>query len=400
MDLFFVYNEPMGLMDIDKLRIITQFSELGSENLKAIAEVCTLHQFKSGDILFQEGEEADSVYLLIEGFVEIWKNYRTGQRDILAKQETGNIVGEMAVIDELKRSATVIAGIDMEILKINRTDFINLLKHLPDLSFEFMKSISMLVRKSNENFINELEERNKTLEKKNRKILQMQDELVQKERLSTVGQFSSMILHDLRNPISVIKGYSDILQIKDCSEEEVKKYSAAIQRETMNLNGLAGEILDFSRGEIRLNLAVTDLNKLLDSVIEIIQRRITGNKIEIEKKLSFSEPILLDYDRFLRVLVNLCDNSRKALYKGGKITIETLSDGKDCLIRVVDDGDGMEKEQLEKVFEPFTSFARSGGTGLGMVIVKNIVEAHKGSILIESERHLGTSVTISLPQQS
>jgi len=384
----------------DQLKTISQFQNLNDSELKAISDVCQCCEYKEGDILFREGDDADSVYLLIEGFVEIWKNYGSGKKDILAKQNKGNIVGEMAVIDELKRSATVIAGEKMIVYNILRDDFISLLRRLPELSFEFMKSISMLVRKSNENFINELQDRNIKLEKTNKKILRMQDELLRKERLSTVGQFSSMILHDLRNPISVIKGYSDILLIKDCDHQSVRDYANAIQREAMNLNLLAGEMLDYSRGEIRLNLSVTHLDALIDDVYTNIKRKMVGSKISMTKDVSFNEPVLIDYDRFYRVLVNLCDNSRKALYNGGDLQIITSKTDENYIIQVVDNGDGMDKEKLDKIFDPFTSFSRAGGTGLGMVIVKNIIEAHKGDISVMSEEHLGTTVTITLPLMS
>ncbi|RQV98486.1 MAG: histidine kinase [Calditrichaeota bacterium] len=381
----------------DKLRTISQFCELNDDELIAIASVCQCSNVKKGEILFREGDVADSVYLLIEGFVEIWKNYGSGKRDILAKQNKGNIVGEMAVIDELQRSATVIAGVDMTVYFIPRDEFVSLLRRLPELSFEFMKSISMLVRKSNENFINELQDRNIKLEKTNKKILEMQDELLRKERLSTVGQFSSMILHDLRNPISVIKGYSDILLIKECDAESVRNYAGAIQREAQNLNNLAGEMLDYSRGEIRLNLSVTHLDVLVDEVFTVIKRKMLGDKIVLSKEVYFHDPVLIDNDRFFRVLVNLCDNSRKALYNGGEIKVIISKEDHQFVIMVIDDGDGIDKDKLEKIFDPFTSFSRAGGTGLGMVIVKNIVEAHHGQIKVSSEVHLGTTVTIKLP---
>jgi len=383
--------------NISQLRIISQFKNLAKEELVAISKVCIYTPLEKGDILFKEGDKADSVYLLVEGFVEIWKGYNSKKQDILARQYRGNIVGEMAVIDELTRSATVVAGEKMVSYRIERDEFISHLQRLPELSFEFMKSISMLVRRSNENFVNELRDKNIKLEKTNRKILEMQDELVKKERLSIVGQFSSMILHDLRNPISVIKGYSDILQAKNNDPEKVKNYAASIQREAVSLNQLAGEMLDYSRGDIRLNLSITDLEELIDSVFSNIRRKILNDNIELEKIINFTGSVLLDYDRILRVLLNLCENSRKALYRGGKITIIVTELNDRCEIEVIDNGDGISHEFLDKIFDPFTSFSKAGGTGLGMVIVKNIIEAHEGFVSVESEENLGTTVHINLP---
>ncbi|MBI9099948.1 MAG: cyclic nucleotide-binding domain-containing protein [Spirochaetaceae bacterium] len=382
------------------LRIISQFKNLAIEEIDAISKVCIYAPFHKDEILFSEGDKADSVYLLIEGFVEIWKDFKSPTSDKLATQKSGNIVGEMAVIDELTRSATVVAGADMISYRIGRDDFISLLQRLPELSFEFMKSISMLVRMSNENFVSELRDKNSKLEKTNKKILQMQDELVKKERLSIVGQFSSMILHDIRNPVSVIKGYSDILLTKNISPEKVKNYAGAIQKEALSLNSLAGEMLDYSRGEIRLNLTITELDKLIEEVFSNIKKKLLNNTIKLESSIDYCGPVLLDYDRIFRVLVNLCDNSRKALYDGGTIKIEITGNDSFYHIRVIDDGDGINPENLDKIFDPFTSFSKAGGTGLGMLIVKNIIEAHEGTVNVLSEEHLGTTVIINLPMRN
>ncbi len=209
-----------------------------------------------------------------------------------------------------------------------------------------------------------------------------------------------MILHDIRNPVSVIKGYSDILLVKNTDPEKVKNYASAIQKEAMALNSLAGEMLDYSRGDIRLNLAIIELDELVDNVFFNINRKILNNNIQLHKNIQYIGPVLLDYERLYRVLVNLCDNSRKALYDGGNITIEILEKTSTFEIKVIDDGYGISPELMDKIFEPFISFSKSGGTGLGMLIVKNIIEAHEGFVSVESDEHLGTTVTISLPMRS
>ena len=165
----------------------------------------------------------------------------------------------------------------------------------------------------------------------------------------------------------------------------------------MFLNSLAGEMLDYSRGDIRLNLSIIELDELVENVFSNISRKILNNRIQLHGKVQYTGPVLLDYDRVFRVLVNLCENSRKALYEGGNITIEILEKTRSFEIRVIDDGNGISPQLMDKIFDPFTSFSKSGGTGLGMLIVKNIIEAHEGTVLVDSDEHLGTTVTISLP---
>lgn len=379
------------------LKLIHQFQRLSQEDLFSISLGCMPLCFKKGDILFAEGDIALSVYLLINGSVEVWKDYDSKTRDLLAVQKKGHIIGEMAVIDELTRSATIIAAEDLIAYSIHREVFIDLLKRLPELSFEFMKSISMLVRKSNEYIVNELSIKNEKLEKTNVKILHMQEELLKKERLSIVGQFSSMILHDIRNPVTVIMGYSEILKNKKNDPEKVKKYGEAIYNEANSLKSLSAEMLDYTRGNIRLNLAIVELDKLIENVLTHVKSTFTRETIQLKSEILYSEPVLLDYDRIYRVLINICENSRKALSLGGEITIKVQEKENYYEFQVIDDGEGISPELLDKIFDPFTSFSNSGGTGLGMLIVKNIIEAHDGFVTVESEEHLGTKVTISLP---
>ncbi len=379
------------------LKNISQLKALKYESIRIISKVCIEKNYSKGEILFSEGDKADTVHFLITGYVEIWKDYHFKNKDLIAKQDSGNTVGEMAVIDELTRSATVVAGEKVKTYTINRNNFMLLLQKLPQFSFEFMKSISMLVRKSNDSFVAELRDKNAKLEKKNKRILEMQDELVKKERLSIVGQFSSMILHDIRNPISIIKGYSEILQMKYNEPENVKIFAESIQREAFSLNSLASEMLDYSRGDIRLNLSIVELDMLVKNVFSRLEKRIPQDKIQLISNVVFAGPVLMDFERMNRVLVNLCDNSRKALLDGGIIRIKISIDNEHYEIKVIDNGDGISPEKLARIFDPFASFSRAGGSGLGMVIVKNIIEAHKGTVEVLSVEDEGTNVIIRMP---
>jgi signal transduction histidine kinase len=110
-----------------------------------------------------------------------------------------------------------------------------------------------------------------------------------------------------------------------------------------------------------------------------------------------TDPIIVDQMRMSRVFYNLADNARKAMPQGGVFSVDCRKTNKCLSIKVHDTGVGMPLEVQEKIFEPFYSFAAEGGTGLGMSIVKSIVEAHKGSLALESAVNSGTTFTITLP---
>ena len=260
-----------------------------------------------------------------------------------------------------------------------------------------MKGISRLVRSSNNSFVSELRERNAELETINDELREAHRQLVRQERLSSLGRFSSMIIHDLRNPLSVITGYADLLGLKLDESPDLKKYATQIRRETARLTGLTGEWLDYSRGEIRLAYSPVTMKELSSRLEENVGARLAAKDIKLFWELAFDGAVMLDADRMLRVLINLLDNARKACTRGATIIVSSCSEDDHLIISVKDTGSGMDEETLSHVYEPFYSTSDSGGTGLGMHIVKTVVEAHEGTVNIESEPGVGTEIRLSLP---
>jgi signal transduction histidine kinase len=265
------------------------------------------------------------------------------------------------------------------------------------VALSILRSLSAMVRKSNQSFVDDLRRRNEELEAAYRELQAAQGELLRAERLSTLGKMSSMILHDIRNPISILRGLAEMIQLVADQPDKVREYAASSVRETDRLSGLANELLDYSRGEIRLDVGVVPIDELFDRVIGVTGERLESRGVEVRLENEVSEPVLMDEERMARVLVNLCDNARKAMGDGDRLTLRATREGDELVLTVADTGAGMEGEVVRRVFEPFYSSSASGGTGLGMVIVKNVVEAHHGSIAVESTPGAGTTVTMRLP---
>jgi len=397
MDGFFFMAETM----IDLLKNISLFKHLNYEDLEIISQYCRKRKFDSGEVLFYEGDIADCLYIIISGEVEVWADFKQKDRDLLALAKNGDIVGEMALLDDLPRSATLIARSETETYSINNQDFSELLKQCPSVALLIIKSVSSIVRKSNQNFVATLRQRNKDLEKTYQELIETQKRLNREEKLSTLGKFSSMILHDIKNPISVIKSYSDLALMRYGEKlGELAKYFKQINKETKRLHSLANELLDFSRGDISLNLSMVKPGELIKEVLLEIDAIIQARDLKIDLSIDWDQDILIDKERIQRVLHNLIENSRKALPVGGTLSIRTFSEEAVAAILIEDNGTGMSEEVRKHIFEPFYTQSASGGTGLGMMIAKNIVEAHNGSIQVESEESIGTKVTIRFPLNS
>ncbi len=380
------------------LRNVYFFRDLKDHEIQRIAELCEETEFRPGDVIVQEGTPGDKFFIVLSGQVEVWQSYDKGTGDLLAVHGPGHLFGEMALVDEEPRSASVIARTAGHMLSLTREQFHDVLTESPSVALSVTRSLSAMVRKSNQSYVERLRSRNRQLEEAYRNLQEAQEELLRAERLSNLGKFSSMILHDIRNPLSILRGYGELIQVRPENEELVAKYAQNIVRESDRLNDLASELLDYSRGEIRLDVTVVALSALLRDLEERVRERLRSKGVSLETSCDVEELVLLDHNRLLRVLANLVDNARKAMPRGGKIVVG-ISHGSTGWfhLKVADTGEGMTKEVLERIFEPFYSSSREAGTGLGMVIVKQIVEAHEGSIVVESAPRKGTTVLITLP---
>jgi signal transduction histidine kinase len=167
-----------------------------------------------------------------------------------------------------------------------------------------------------------------------------------------LGKFASMVLHDLRNPISILKGYAEMIVLTPGVDEKISKYSEKIVAEAGRLSRMAGELLDFSRGDIRLNLLPVQLDTFFLTLQENIAPAYEAKELLIKIDNHVQEAIMMDLDRLLRVFINLADNARKAMEKGGTLTISARPEGKTVVFFIEDTGKGMSPEVLEKILTP------------------------------------------------
>jgi signal transduction histidine kinase len=387
-------------MNAEFLRTFQQlelFRDLSAEDLGKFLAECREETFGPQILVFREGDEPDRFYVLLDGQVEIWKDYGSDYADILAVRGPGACFGEMSLIDELPRSATIRTTTSVRLVSLAKPHFRKVIEQNPPVALLIMKTVSHMVRVSNEAFQYGLRQKNMMLEKAYEDLKRAQDDLIRSERLSTLGKFASMIIHDLRNPLSIVKGYAEILSISAPTPERTTLLSNKLLAEAERLNRMVGELLDYSRGNIRLNLGPVSVADLFAKLRDQYEDSLAGRKIRLEFENSVIEPLLLDMDRIYRVFSNLIDNGRKAMRQGGVLSFVSRVAGESVAIQVSDNGEGMDEVTRSHLFEPFFSASSSGGTGLGMLVVSNVVEAHQGTIEVESALGKGTSIRICLP---
>ncbi|TBW41055.1 two-component system sensor histidine kinase AtoS [Siculibacillus lacustris] len=218
-------------------------------------------------------------------------------------------------------------------------------------------------------------------------------QVMRADRLAALGELTAGIAHEIRNPLTSIRGFVQYLD--DCETiEEWRQYGPLIIRQVDSLNRIIGELLAFGRprppqiGKVKLDVIVEETT--------FLTRGKSGARIELDLDRSVPE-IEADGEALKQALLNLVINAIQAIPETGTVVVSTRSDGEgNAVIRVIDDGVGVDPENLDKVFDPFFS-TKPTGTGLGLAMVHRIVDAHHGVITIESRPGAGTTVTVRLP---
>ncbi|MEX2116091.1 MAG: ATP-binding protein [Bacteroidota bacterium] len=221
-------------------------------------------------------------------------------------------------------------------------------------------------------------------------------EMVSNERLSAVGRMASTIIHDIKNPMGTLRVYAQVMKKKSGNEEAAKLADEMIHQVDRFVN-MTQEILDFTRGVSSLNMAELEFSEVMENVLDFVEKDLNKNNVQLVRKTNFKGIIKLDQDKIVRVFYNIASNARDAMPQGGTLTVKTEPSDGFVKIEFVDTGSGMPEEVKKRIFEPFMTYGKKHGTGLGMAIVKKVIDDHKGKIEIDSVMGKGTTIRILFP---
>jgi two-component system sensor histidine kinase PilS (NtrC family) len=232
-------------------------------------------------------------------------------------------------------------------------------------------------------------------------IRRLEREIRVRDRMAVVGRLSAGIAHEIRNPLSSIAGSAKMLRDSAALDEDERKLMDIIKRESERLNAIVTDFLSYSRGK-EFRFARTDLVPLLEDTLTLLGNRpeaagAATSPVRFVRQFDASAAfVMADGDRMKQVFWNICDNAVRSLSgREGTITVRLKSRGDRWLISFTDTGMGIEPHKVEKIFEPFHS-GFLGGTGLGLALVYEIVQAHAGKISVQSKLGQGTTFTIEL----
>jgi signal transduction histidine kinase len=216
------------------------------------------------------------------------------------------------------------------------------------------------------------------------------------ERLSLVGAMANTIIHDLKNPICIVRCCSELIA-SESADPRLRELTSMLDGAVGGMLAMTQELLDYARGSTALVKERITISRLFNELNRPVFRLLPGQNIQLTKHIRYEGEIEIDVARFTRVICNLIKNSREAMPEGGVLTITTDVVADRVVLRISDTGVGIPPDVLPKLFEPFVTHGKSHGTGLGLAIAKSIVTAHGGKISVTSVHGSGTTVDIRLP---
>jgi signal transduction histidine kinase len=237
------------------------------------------------------------------------------------------------------------------------------------------------------------------------RVVDVEEQLRQNEKLSALGLLAAEVAHEIRNPLTVLKMLYHSLDLKFPAADPRAKDALIIDQKIEHLNKIVEQILDFAR-TTEPTLAAVNLNELIDELGLLVRHKLKNQNIQMLRKLQPALPTVLGEGTHLeQAFLNLILNAAEAMPKGGTLTITT------CTVRVprttarpthvavqfTDTGPGMNEEQRRRAFRSVLTSTKAKGSGLGLAIVGRIIETHRGQVLLKSKPGQGTTVKVLLP---
>jgi signal transduction histidine kinase len=347
------------------------YAGLSPEELEAAEAIGEIREFAQGETIFRDGEPGDCLYTVLTGKVAVTKAADAGRQQLLANLGPGDYFGEMSVIDSQPRSADASAEEDTTLRMLRRHDLDQLQAINIQVFFNLLRGSVDRLRSMN---------------------LQYIGQIVRQEKMSLVGNMASAIIHDFKSPLSVIRINAELLS----RDPQNARFAQHILRHVDRVTNMANDLLDFARGTVRLNYRDVEPKQWFAELIELLAPLAARRNVQLESAISTTDHLYIDPDRMTRVIYNLAGNGIEAMTGGGTLRLQ-LTKPDDCFhIEIADTGPGIPEEIRGRLFEPFVTYGKAGGTGLGTSIAKKIVEDHGGEISFETATGEGTTFHIRL----
>ena len=376
-------------------RIIPRaFPGIRPDEIEALIARSSIHTYEPGTVLCRENAVEDRFYMILEGEAEVTKSINNNESRLLKMLAPGDFFGEMALIHNAPRAATVTVKIKLTALELDKAAFNQVLHNSTSIALAMVSEISDRLRQNDQMAVEDLRLRASELADAYQKLAEQ--DLARREFLSSVA-------HRLRSPLMVATGYLQLLQKGILTGDQLTSGIDTVARNVQQIATLVNDILFLQEMELVLSdFQAVDMNEIARQVVNRYASKAAEKEVNIRINTYPSlPPASGDAKSLERALMALVDNAIKFSPSGSSVEIRTGPEGGKILIAVEDHGIGIPPETIPLIFDRFYHLDRSGdelfdGIGLGLAITRQVIEQHHGSLDVVSEPGKGSTFTITL----
>jgi signal transduction histidine kinase len=377
-------------------RIIPKaFPGITPDEVQELISHSQVHSYPAGTVLCRENKVETTFYMILDGEVEVTKNINQLEERLLKTLHPGDFFGEMGLIHDAPRAATVTAKTDMVALELDKAAFENVLKHSASVAMAMVREISNRLRENDEMAIEDLRLRARELAQAYQKLAEQ--DVARREFLTNVA-------HELRTPLMAASGYLEILQSGLLNKDQLTQAVDTIARNVQQITTLVNDIFFLQELDLVLpEFQAVEMGEIASNVLEQYKSQAAKRSVH----LSLTEdrdlpPITGDAESLGRALTALVDNAIKFSPKGGDVEIRLKKGNGQIYVTVEDHGIGISPNTRPRIFDRFYHLEKHegelfGGIGLGLAITRQVIKQHQGTLEVESELGKGSTFTMCLP---
>jgi signal transduction histidine kinase len=370
------------------------FPEVTSHEAENMVSFGEIQQYPVNSVLCKEGAIESTFYILLDGEVKVTKFINPTEERFLSFLKPGDFFGEMALIHDAPRAATVMTIVPTTVLEIRKEIFNDLVSRSSSVSKAMMREVSRRLRENNDLAV-------ETLRVKAGELAAAYQQLAEVEYAKS--EFLTVVAHELRTPLTVANGFLQVIRSQRLQGEALFSALDTVGKNIQEIISLTNDILFLQEMDFILpEFQSIDLGYVVASVVEEQQGRAEKSSVGLSLSIAPGLPkVLADANSLERAITAVLDNAIKFSPDGGDVNIHLDHDETYVRIRITDHGVGIPAEHLPKVFDRFFHLEEVRGhlfrgVGLGLSIARQVVEQHKGKIEVESELGKGSTFTILL----
>jgi len=373
--------------------ILRAFPGIKPDEVEEIIAQSRVKSYPAGTVICREDALEYTFYMILAGDLEVTKVINNFETRLLKTLTPGDFFGEMALIHNAPRAATVITKTDVVLLELEKEGFERVLKKSPSVALAMVHEISDRLRQNDQMAVEDLRMRAGELADAYQQLAEQ--ELVRREFLTTVA-------HELRTPLMTANGYLQLLQKGAVSQEQLAGVIDTIARNANQIAALVNDILFLQEIELVLpEFQDVDINEIARNVADNHKEKAEARGIQLKVQEENVPSVNGDAKSLERALTALVDNAIKFSPQGGEVQVKVSTKDSKIIVTVNDHGIGIAPEAMPNIFNRFYHLEKSGndlfgGLGLGLSIARQVIKQHGGMLELESTPGRGSTFTITL----